>query len=231
MKIFEKLKEFQIGPIKIGDYTTKGVARNIIYLTLAMILFFFGVLVYGIVLHLRDVPLSEAMQVNGFSKIENPGIIVDRQNYTLGLYENGILVKNYRVSFGKSVRTPKSRADDLATPVGVYRICKVQTKHKYYKFFQINYPNLDDGTNALRKGLISQKEFNEIKFQYYYEGCTKFNNVLGGNIGIHGIGEYNYIFKNLPFVFNWTDGSIALSNENIDELYSVIKEGTEIVIK
>ena len=75
------------------------------------------------------------------------------------------------------------------------------------------------------------KGYNEIKFQFYYEGCTKFHNILGGDIGIHGIGELNYIFKNLPFVFNWTNGSIAMSNENIDEIYSVIKEGTEVVIK
>ena len=40
-----------------------------------------------------------------------------------------------------------------------------------------------------------------------------------------------YIFKNLPFVFNWTNGSIAMSDENIDEIHSVIREGTEVVIK
>jgi murein L,D-transpeptidase YafK len=189
------------------------------------------VIVYGIVLNLRDVPLSEAMIKKGYSEIANPKIVVDRHNYTLGIYEDSVLIKNYRVSFGKSVHTPKTRAGDKATPVGVYKICKIYTTHKYDKFFQLNYPSLEDGTDALRKGLISQKEYNDIKFEYYYEGCTKYHNVLGGNIGIHGIGELNYIFKNLPFVFNWTDGSIAMSNENIDEIYSVIREGTEVVIK
>jgi murein L,D-transpeptidase YafK len=129
------------------------------------------------------------------------------------------------------VLTPKTRSGDKATPVGVYRICKIYKTHKYHKFFQINYPNLEDGASALRKGWISQKEFNDIKFQYYYEGCTKFHYILGGDIGIHGIGELNYIFKNLPFVFNWTNGSVAMSNENIDEIFSVIREGTEVVIK
>ena len=55
--------------------------------------------------------------------------------------------------------------------------------------------------------------------------------VLGGNIGIHGIGRLNSIFKNLPFVYNWTDGSIALSNEDLDEILTVINTGTNIVIK
>lgn len=231
MKLFEKLKEFRIGPVKAANYLNKGVLRNIIYLIFAIALFFFGVLVYGIILNLRNVPLSEAMLKNGFTEIKNPRLVVDRQNYTLGLYEESVLIKNYRVSFGKSVHTPKSRAGDKATPVGVYKICKIDTVSKYHKFFQINYPNLEDATNALRKGWISQKEFNDIKFQYYYEGCTRFNNILGGNIGIHGIGELDYVFKNLPFVFNWTNGSIAMSNENIDELYSVIKIGTEVDIK
>ena len=231
MKLLEKLQNIQFGPIKVSDYLNKDVLKNVIYLTFAIIIFFFGVIVYGIVLNLRDVPLSEAMLKNGYTEITNPKIVVDRLNYTLGIYEDSVLIKNYRVSFGKSVHTPKTRAGDKATPVGVYKICKIYTTHKYYKFFQLNYPNLEDGADALRKGLISQKEYNDIKFEYYYEGCTKFHNILGGDIGIHGIGELNYIFKNLPFVFNWTDGSIAMSNENIDEIYSVIREGIEVVIK
>jgi murein L,D-transpeptidase YafK len=231
LKLLEKLQNIQFGPIKASDYLNKDVLKNVIYLTFAIIIFFFGVIVYGIVLNLRDVPLSEAMLKNGYTEITNPKIVVDRHNYTLGIYEDSVLIKNYRVSFGKSVHTQKTRAGDKATPVGVYKICKIYTTHKYYKFFQLNYPNLDDGADALRKGLISQKEYNDIKFEYYYEGCTRYHNVLGGNIGIHGIGELNYIFKNLPFVFNWTDGSIAMSNENIDEIYSVIREGTEVVIK
>ena len=231
MKFFEKLKKIQIGPVKAADFVNKDLFRNVIYLTFAIIIFFSGILVYGVLLNLREVPLAEAMLNTGFTEITNPKIIVDRHNYTLGIYEDSVLIKNYRVSFGKSVQTAKTRADDNATPVGVYKICKMFKTHKYHKFFQINYPNLEDGANALRKGWISQKEYNNIKFEYYYEGCTKFHNVLGGNIGIHGIGELNYIFKNLPFVFNWTDGSIAMSNENIDEIYSVIREGTEVVIK
>jgi len=231
LKFSEKLKNIQIGPFKATDYINKDVLRNVIYLTIAIAIFFFGVIIYGVILNLRDVPLSEALLKNGYTEISNPKIIVDRHNYTLGIYEDSVLIKNYRVCFGKSVQKDKTRAGDNATPVGVYKICKIYTTHKYHKYFQINYPNLEDGGNALRKGWISQKEYNDIKFQFYYEGCTKYHNILGGDIGIHGIGELNYIFKNLPFVYNWTNGSIAMSNENIDEIYSVIREGTEVVIK
>jgi murein L,D-transpeptidase YafK len=103
--------------------------------------------------------------------------------------------------------------------------------YKYYKFIKINYPNLEDASEALRKSLITQKQFNQLKFEFYYEECTNCQYSLGGEIGIHGIGRLNPIFKNLPFVYNWTDGSIALCNEDLDEILTVISEGTKVVIK
>jgi murein L,D-transpeptidase YafK len=224
-------KSFKIGPITPSEYLNKATVRNVIYMTLTIFLFLCGVIVYGIILNSREVSLSEALIEKGFSKLENPSIVIDRSNFTLDLYEDSVLVKTYRASFGRTLHKPKRRAGDGATPVGRYQVCSIDTASKYDKFFRLNYPSIDDASNALKKGLISQKEFNNIKFEYYYEGCTGYNLVLGGNIGIHGIGKFNYILKNLPFVFNWTDGSIALSDEDIGEIYSVIKIGTEVVIK
>jgi murein L,D-transpeptidase YafK len=231
IKKLSDIKSLKFGPIRIENYLNSIVARNIMYMTFAIILFFFGVIVYGIVLNLRQVTLAEAMEMNGISKLKNTSLVVDRSNFSLNLYEGEILIKSYRASFGRILNAPKMRANDGATPVGTYRICSVDSLSRYHKFFKINYPNLDDAGEALKKGWISQKEFNEIKFQYYYESCTEHHRILGGNIGIHGIGKFNYILKNLPFVFNWTDGSVALSDEDIDELYPLIKIGTKVVIQ
>jgi len=231
LKKISELKTLELGPIKVSNYLNSVVARNIIYMTLAIILFFFGVIIYGIVLNLRQVSLSEAMEQNGLGELKNVSLVIDRKTYTLSVYEDEILVKSFRASFGRVINRPKIKAGDGATPVGEYRICSIDTAVTYYKFFKINYPSLNDAVEALKKGWISQREFNDIKFQYYYENCTQFHRILGGNIGIHGIGRFNYILKNLPFVFNWTDGSIALSDEDIDELYSIIKVGTKVVIK
>ncbi|UCH66865.1 MAG: L,D-transpeptidase [Ignavibacterium sp.] len=200
-------------------------------MTAAMLLFMFGVLLYGIILNIREMPLDELMREKGFSKFVNANIIVDKDNYTLNLYEDTVLVKSYRVSFGRNVHHAKNKAGDEATPIGEYNICAIDSSELYTLMFRLNYPNIDDASEALRKGWISQKEFNQIKFEFYYEGCTKFNKVLGGEIGIHGIGRLNYIFKNLPFVYNWTNGSIAMSDEDIGELHKVIKVGTKVVIK
>jgi murein L,D-transpeptidase YafK len=223
--ILEKLKPLA------RQYIDKSTVRNIFYMTAAMLLFMFGVLLYGIILNIREMPLAEWMREKGYSKLANPNIIVDKNNYTLNLFEDTVLVKSYRVSFGRNVHQAKNRAGDEATPIGEYKICAIDSSEFYTLMFRLNYPNIDDASEALRKGWISQKEFNQIKFEFYYEGCTKFNKILGGEIGIHGIGRLNYIFKNLPFVYNWTNGSIAMSDEDIGELYSVVKIGTKVVIK
>ena len=205
--------------------------RNVLLTISAITLFFSGVLVYGVILKMREVPLKDAMLNKGFRKLENVNIIVDRRNYTFNVYEDTVLIKSYRASFGRNLADKKKKFDDGATPVGTYKICSIVDDKNYYKFVKISYPNLEDASEALRKSFITQKEFNQIKFEYYYEECVSFNPVLGGNIGIHGIGRLNSIFKNLPFVYNWTDGSIALSNEDLDEILTVIKPGTQIVIK
>lgn len=215
----------------LKQFIDKSTVKNVLFISAAMILFMIGVILYGVILNIREVPLSEAMIEKGFPKLINPNILVDKRNYTLNLYEDTVLVKSYRVSLGRNILRAEKTADDEATPVGEYKICSIDTSHRYNKFFQLNYPNLSNATEALRKGWITQKVFDQIKFEFYYEGCTKYNKVLGGNIGIQGLGRLNYIFKNLPFVYNWTNGSIAMSNEDIDELYSVIKIGTKVVIK
>lgn len=190
-----------------------------------------GVIIYGIILNIREVLLEDAMIEKGIPEITNPNILIDRETYSLKLFEDTVFVKNYRVSFGRNVHHEKKAAGDEATPVGEYKICSIEKPHEFSIYFRLNYPNLDDASHALRKGWISQKDFDQIKFEFYYENCTKYNKVLGGDIGIHGIGRLNFIFKNLPFVYNWTNGSIAMSDEDILELYSVVKEGTKVVIR
>jgi murein L,D-transpeptidase YafK len=205
--------------------------KNILFTIGAIILFLAGIIVYGIILNLREIPLSEAMNQKGFRKLESPNILIDRKTYTLSIYEDTVFIKSYRASFGRNLTEKKKRANDGATPVGDYKICSIENDPAYYKFLKLNYPNLEDAVDALRGGIITQREFNDLKFQFYYEDCIDPNTVLGGNVGIHGLGRLNLFFENLPFVYNWTDGSIAISNENLDEILTVVRKGTKVVIK
>jgi len=217
--------------INFSNLVNKNTVRNVFYMTAGIFVFIFGVILYGIILNSLEDTLQEAMLDKGFTELKNVNLRVDRKNFSLGIYEDTVHIKSYRVSLGKTIRIPKSKAGDGATPVGEYKICSIDTAHNYYKFLKLNYPNLNDAADALRRGMITQSQFDQIQFEFYYEDCPKLETDLGGNIGIHGIGRLNYIFKNLPFVYNWTNGSIALKNESIDEILTVAGEGTNVIIK
>ena len=213
------------------QYFNKNTLQKIIFFSGGTIIFIIGVILYGIIVNIREIPLNEAMRLKGFSKLSNTSILIERKNYSLSIYEDTVLIKTYRANFGRNINSPKSREGDNATPVGEYMICSIDTLNRYYKFLRLNYPNLTDAGEALVKGIITQKQYDKLNFEFYYGECPDPDTDLGGNIGIQGIGKYNVMFKNLPFVFNWTDGSIAVSNEDIDEIYSVVKRGTRVVIK
>jgi len=189
-----------------------------------------GCILYGIILNLREKPLEEEIALRRLEKPDSVHLEIYLSSYKLHLFSNNQLIKKYRVVFGRN-NYKKLNADDRGTPIGEYYICSVQPHHKYYKFLKISYPNIQDAENSLRKGLITQKQFDLIKNNYKKLECIPEIYPLGGNLGIHGIGKLNYIFKNLPFAFNWTNGSIAMSNENIDELIPLIKHGTKVIIK
>lgn len=216
---------------RLFSLISKNSLRNAVYFSGGIILFLAGTIVYGIILNLREDSLADSLKEKGFEKFENLNIIIERKNFTLQLYEDTVLIKTYRANFGKNLSSPKTKAEDNATPVGDYAICDFDSNSQYHKFLRLNYPNVSDASEALRKGWITQKQFDQLKFEFYYEGCPKPNTILGGGIGIHGIGRFNYILKNLPFVYNWTNGSIAVSDEAIDEIFSVVQKGTKVVLK
>jgi murein L,D-transpeptidase YafK len=197
----------------------------------SVILFFIGIVAYGIVINMREVSLAESMIAKKITQITDPSIVIDRRNYTLELYSDTIMVKKYNVVFGRNNGSIKLSKNDQVTPIGIYSICRIDTNYTYYKKMYINYPNKLDAGEALKLKIISKEEFFEITKSNRLHKCPYENTILGGEIGIQGIGEYNLIFKNLPFVFNWTNGSAAISNESMDELLSVVDIGTKVTIK
>jgi len=207
------------------------VLKNVLYIIASIILFFSGLIVYGIFLSTREAPLSELMISKNIKEIKDPKIVVDRRAYKLDIYSEGVLVKRYRAVFGKNNNGLKTRGDDYITPVGDYKVCEIKDDQEYYKLILINYPNDKDAGEALKRGLIDENTFKKIYNANEKGLCPEFDPVLGGNISIHGLGEYDFIFRNLPFSFNWTDGSIALNNSDIKELIEILKVGTPIKIK
>ena len=206
------------------------MVKNILYILGSVILFFAGMVCYGIVLNLRENTLKEEMARKGISFIGNPRLIVDRKNYQIRLYSDSTLIKTYKAVFGKTAGDVKTSKEDNITPIGEYRICSVDTTSKFHKFLKLNYPNVHDAAEAYVRHYITRDEYEAINLANKRNECSPVETRLGAGIGIHGIGTYDIIFRNLPFSFNWTNGSIAISNKNIDEIYSVVKIGTPVKI-
>lgn len=204
--------------------------RNIIFFSGGLLLFIGGCILYGIILNIRENTLAEEMAFLRLDTLKNVTLQVSLSKYKLFLYSDSILVKRYRISAGRD-NYAKREQGDQGTPVGEYRICFIDSSNKFHRYFRINYPNIKDIEEAYLERSIASEEYDRLREELQRGDCPTKSPVLGGDIGIHGIGKLNSIFKNLPFIFNWTDGSIALSDENIDELLSVVKKGTKIVIE
>ncbi len=178
----------------------------------------------------NQIPLEKILAEKKLDLAKNINLVVDKKVQHLIVYADTTFVKFYKVSFGRSQRDIKSSVDDYVTPVGEYYICSIAKSENYYKFFKLNFPNKLDAAEAYKNGDISKSEYDRIIKSIEAGSCPTGNTKLGANIGIQGIGAYNFIFKNLPFIFNWTNGSIAISNESIDEISPYVKIGTKVKI-
>lgn len=194
-------------------------------------MFFSATILYGIILNGTEVTLDEALIQRGIVQFGKVSIVVDRRNYKLNLYSDSTLVKSYKAVFGKHSGRRNKMLTDFDTPIGRYIICEKNNFNKYHKMLKLNYPNENDLAEMLRLKTISKNEYSLIMESKNQFGCVENKLFQNGEIGIHGTGEYNSIFTNLPFAFNWTNGSVAVSNENIDELFSVVNVGTQVNIK
>ncbi|MBN2572088.1 MAG: L,D-transpeptidase [Ignavibacteriales bacterium] len=187
-------------------------------------------ILYGIILNMGEISLDDAIKNNGLTQLDSIYIIIERNNYELKLFNNSTLIKTYKAIFGKNNSMVKTSSKDYVTPIGNYKICNIKENSKYHKFFQLDYPNKNDAAEGFKRDYINEQEYKSIISSLDSNNCPYAKTKLGADIGIQGIGEYNFIFKNLPFTYNWTNGSIAISNEDIDELYRVVKIGTVVVI-
>ena len=85
-------------------------------------------------------------------------------------------------------------------------------------FMQINYPNAKDALHGLKNKTIDRDTFNQIIYAQQENRAPDQKTDLGGALGIHGIGEETDEKLDLHRDENWTNGCIAMKNEEIEEL-------------
>ncbi|SFP93054.1 L,D-transpeptidase catalytic domain [Nitrosomonas cryotolerans] len=121
----------------------------------------------------------------------------------------------------------KMRNDDK-TPLGRFRIGWVNNASRYYRFFGLDYPNHETAKRALDENRITVETWQSILQAIKMEKTPPQDTPLGGYIGIHGIGRGE---REIHDQYNWTNGCIALTNEQIDRLSRWIKPGTMVKIR
>ncbi|KYG61258.1 hypothetical protein AZI85_09975 [Bdellovibrio bacteriovorus] len=140
-------------------------------------------------------------------KIER--IVVSKDRKELYLISGDVLVKAYTVAFGLNPEGHKQFEGDRKTPEGIYHIDYKNPKSEYTKSLHISYPNKQDVEYAKSQGKSP-----------------------GGDIMIHGLPtqQRKQDAMSLWHPRNWTQGCVAVKNEEIEEIYSLVKENTLVEI-
>ena len=139
--------------------------------------------------------------------IEADSIVVFKSERRLVLMENGKTLKEYHISLGDEPVGHKEQEGDEKTPEGLYKIDYRITNTKYHYSLHISYPNSDDILHAAGLGVSP-----------------------GGDITIHGCPENMSYLEDYYINNDWTDGCIALSNNDIKEVAGAVPDGTPIFI-
>ncbi|QSE96489.1 L,D-transpeptidase family protein [Fulvivirga lutea] len=161
--------------------------------------------------YFNDFELWETLQRNALKNATDNYsyvVIVDKLNRECKLYYRSKCLATLPIELGYNWIGDKQHAGDKTTPEGIYRVIKKKqnAETKYYKALLLNYPNEDDKKRHAQK----------IK-----DGAIPKNVAIGGEIEIHGHGGKG---------IDWTDGCVALTNNDMDKMFALIPLNTPVVI-
>ena len=156
-------------------------------------------------------------------------VLVDDKEATLSVFRGSALIERFMpISLGRSgAKTQRVRGDNV-TPKGEFRINRFNYQSQWRTFMGIDFPTPPHARMALEKGIYSQADY-ENYFDYYRRnGYPPQDTALGGAIGIHGLGSAD---PDIHGRFHWTQGCVAVTNEQIDRLTDLVGVGTRVVIR
>ncbi len=156
---------------------------------------------------------------------------VSKSSQELIVKEGDQVIKRFRISIGRGGDGTKLQRGDNKTPIGTYKILDFKANSRFHFFMLINYPNQVDAWHGYIDNRINAREFKQIIVANRNNQVPPQNTVLGGYIGLHGIGEITEQKLSIHNKENWTEGCIALTNEEISELRNYVTIGTTIQIR
>lgn len=135
-------------------------------------------------------------------------ILVKKSERKMTVYFGEKLFKEYSISLGFRPIGPKKCLGDCKTPEGVYRITAKNPNSRYHLSLKISYPNASD-----------------VKL------ARSSNVPCGNDIMIHGLGKKFAWVGKRHLLKDWTRGCIAVTNEEIEEIFAATPVGTPIEIR
>lgn len=148
-------------------------------------------------------------QASTKAQVKAAGIIVYKSERLMILFDkDGKLLRSYAISLGDNPVGHKQQEGDERTPEGLYYIDARNPDSAFHLSLKISYPNEDDIARARAKGVDP-----------------------GSMIMIHGLKNGKGWMKAKYQGKDWTDGCIAVTNREIEEIWRLVDDGTPILIK
>lgn len=135
-------------------------------------------------------------------------IVVEKKARKLTLYADGKPMRTYLVALGAKPVGDKVKAGDNKTPEGLFYIDARQPNSKYHLALHISYPDAPRRARAEAMGVDP-----------------------GGDIMIHGLPNGLGAAGAAHRRNDWTNGCVALTDEEIEQIWSVVPIGTPVEIK
>jgi murein L,D-transpeptidase YafK len=154
------------------------------------------------------VPFLDAPQTPLPDHLTADSVIVEKSLHRLSLFKDGQLLRTYKVSLGRGGPEPKAREGDARTPEGTYFIDGRNPHSCCHLALHISYPGAADVAAARARGVDA-----------------------GSDIEIHGLRKGLGWLGRWHRVMDWTDGCIAVTDSEMDEIWRVVPDGTPIVIR
>ncbi|BBO92035.1 transpeptidase [Desulfosarcina ovata subsp. ovata] len=135
-------------------------------------------------------------------------ILIEKKRRRLTLISKGEVIKTYRIALGGNPIGPKEREGDNKTPEGNYTIESRNRHSGYHLSLRISYPNERDKKHAKELGVSP-----------------------GGDIMIHGVKDGLSWVGEFHTEIDWTQGCIAVTNKEIEEIARLVPDGTPVEIR
>ncbi len=156
-------------------------------------------------------------------------ILVDTEKMVLSVLEGNNVRKTYdRISIGRAGAALDKTEGDNRTPLGEFRVVRITSDSPFHRFFGLDYPTVAHARRAYRAGTIDYEDYAAIFDASKTGSMPPQTTPLGGHIGIHGVGSGD---PKVHDAFNWTQGCIALTNRQIDDLSGWVYPGMRVVVR